>query len=470
MLKDKLNSLKDLLIDEEGKPKFRAVALLVLTIVIFIALIINLIPAKKVKKTAGILDINYNLPKPPTRSKVKINPSNKDTYLKKDELSAVLDKKLSGAFSNEAEEIIKQIDRSQRRMMIQIRKERKAKLKELKAELESKFSSQNNKRLGSNSASNISNKLDRSGQERRNDRLSNKNNSNQNQNKTKTNTNTNTNTKKENSTTRRTYKQQREFQAPANTYRDYSSNSEYAYSNQNKNRKVPSTIKPSSMVVVDNFNTRVGSSIVVNKTFKEPKPGYEIKRGIRAGTLVPAKLKVGLVSSEARSPALVKVTKDIKYEGEVYIPKGSLFLGYATADYGVRQMFVTLEKLIIGNREIDVKAHLVKQNGTPGFASQYIDLTMEKFWPTFLMDFAAGILQSFKDVIYVVSDNGLPQKYYQDTLKNKAIDGTTQGITKWTDRLMRDAEEHQAIIIVDPGVKGKVFIDEKILISKFKGD
>ncbi|SDC31350.1 MULTISPECIES: TrbI/VirB10 family protein [unclassified Candidatus Frackibacter] len=460
MLKDKLNSLKDLLIDEEGKPKFKAVAVLILTIIIFTVLAINLLPTKKVKKTAGILDINYNLPKPPTRPKVKINPSSKDTYLKKDELSAVLDKKLSGAFSNEAEEIIKQIDRSQRRMMIQIRKERKAKLKELKAELESKFSSQNNKSLGSNSASNISNKLDQSDQERRNDRPSNKNNSNQNQ----------TNTKKENPTARRTYKQRREFTAPTNTYRDYSSNLDYAYSNQNKNRQAPSAIKPSSMVVVDNFNTRVGSSIVVNKTFKEPKRGYEIKRGIKAGTLVPAQLKVGLVSSEARSPALVKVTKDIKYEGEVYIPKGSLFLGYATADYGVRQMFVTLEKLIIGNREIDVKAHLVKQNGTPGFASQYIDLTMEKFWPTFLMDFAAGILQSFKDVIYVVSDNGLPQKYYQDTLKNKAIDGTTQGITKWTDRLMRDAEEHQAIIIVDPGVKGKIFIDEKILISKFKGD
>lgn len=462
MLKDKLDKLKDLFIDGEGKPQFLPIAMLIITAIVFVVLLVNLIPSDKVKKAAGSLDMDFNIPQPEQKPKVEIDQQDKETYLKKQELSAVLNRELSGAFSNEAQEITKQIDKSQRRMMIQIRQERKEDLKELKREIESGINAQiDNKDLDSSSVSAKITAEDKDNkQQKEAGQKSNQDfgqNSNQDQKSTKN-----------QDLSERNRRQQRNFEAPGNDYGDYNSNQSYSYREQRGQQNTPLGTQPSSTVVIDNSGNQINNSIVVNNDFETPKPGYKVKRGIKSGTLIPAELQVGLVSSEARSPALVKVTQDIKYQGDTYIPQGSLFLGYAEADYGVRQMFVTLEKLIIGDREIDVKAHLVKENGTPGFASEYIDLTMEKFWPTFLMDFAAGILQSFKDVTYVITDQGLPQKYYRDTLKNKAIDGTTEGITKWTDRLMSDAEKHEAIIIVDPGVKAKVFIDEKVPVSKFK--
>lgn len=226
---------------------------------------------------------------------------------------------------------------------------------------------------------------------------------------------------------------------------------------------------PSNMIISANPNGK--SNLVVNIGGGEEEiiePGFRELAGINRGTLIPCKLEVGLISSSEKTPALVRVTKDISYQGKIVIPKGSIFTGYGLSDYGVRQIFVNLDKLIIGDREIDVKAHMVKGDGTPGFCSEYRDLKMEKFWPTFLLNFVGSIGTAFKDVVYIKDDSGLVQSVEAPGLKNELIDKTQQGIGGWSDELMNDAERFQAIMIVHAGYKGFVFINEKIGLDKFE--
>ena len=226
---------------------------------------------------------------------------------------------------------------------------------------------------------------------------------------------------------------------------------------------------PSSMIISANPNGK--SNLVVNIGGGEEEiiePGFRELAGINRGTLIPCKLEVGLISSSEKTPALVRVTKDISYQGKIVIPKGSIFTGYGLSDYGVRQIFVNLDKLIIGDREIDVKAHMVKGDGTPGFCSEYRDLKMEKFWPTFLLNFVGSIGTAFKDVVYIKDDSGLVQPVEAPGLKNELIDKTQQGIGGWSDELMNDAERFQAIMTVHAGYNGFVFINEKIGLDKFE--
>ena len=78
-------------------------------------------------------------------------------------------------------------------------------------------------------------------------------------------------------------------------------------------------------------------------------------------------------------------------KGDLVIPKGSVFTGKGRADYGVRKIFINLDTLIIGDKEIDIKAHFVKEDGTQGFRSEYIDLSKENFWSDFLLGFVGDI-------------------------------------------------------------------------------
>lgn len=225
---------------------------------------------------------------------------------------------------------------------------------------------------------------------------------------------------------------------------------------------------PSNMIISSNPNGKSNLVVNIGEGEEISEPGFREVEGINQGTLIPCKLEVGLISSSEKTPALVRVTKNISYKGKIVIPKGSIFTGYGLSDYGVRKIFVNLDKLIIGDREIDVKAHMVKEDGTPGFCSEYRDLKMEKFWPTFLLNFVGSIGTAFKDVVYVADDSGMVQPVETPGLKNELIDKTQQGIGGWSDELMNDAEKFQAIMTVHAGYTGFVFINEKISLDKFE--
>lgn len=222
----------------------------------------------------------------------------------------------------------------------------------------------------------------------------------------------------------------------------------------------PVTVPGPTNLLIDESKNDVAALIIDQEA---TDPGYRIFEGINKGVLIPAKLELGLISKQ--TPAVVKVMKNISYNGEIVIPKGATFTGKGIADYEARVIFVILDTLSIGNKEIDIQAHMVKQDGTPGFCSEYRDLEMEKFWPSFLLNFAGIIGNGLKDKLYITDSEGNTQPVEADTLKNDLIDRTQDGINGWTNQLMSDAKENNAIITVDPGIEGFVFIDEKISVD-----
>ncbi|MFW6311782.1 MAG: TrbI/VirB10 family protein [Nanoarchaeota archaeon] len=237
--------------------------------------------------------------------------------------------------------------------------------------------------------------------------------------------------------------------------------------------KAKAVYNPPDLIVAEEKKT-ASSELIIDVEKEDKKEEQEQdnpvteKEGINKGTLIPARLEIGLVSSTEKTPALVRVTKAVAYEGEVIIPKGSLFTGVGTSDYGVRQIFVDLDTLIIKDREIDIEAHLVKEDGKPGFCSEYRDLEMEKFWPTFLMNFVSSIGNAFKDVTYVRDSDGRKHDVEENTVKNEVIERSQEGVDGWTEQILGDAQSQKAIIYVDAGIEGYVFVDEKIPLKHFK--
>lgn len=233
---------------------------------------------------------------------------------------------------------------------------------------------------------------------------------------------------------------------------------------KNNDDKIKIGGKNSKSQIIHSSKPSNSSSIIVSQPKEEKEKNFDNVKGITKGTLLPAKLQLGLISSSKKSKAIVKVSKNINYEGKTIIPKGSVFTGYGVSDYGVRKIFVKLDTLIIGNREIDVTAHLVKENGQPGFLSEYRDLSMENFWPKFFAGFLSDIAGSLKDVTYI--ENGQPVE--KNSVKNKVLENTQNGIDNWTEQVKSDAEKHQAIMTVNAGIKGYIFIDKKIPLNRFK--
>ena len=217
-----------------------------------------------------------------------------------------------------------------------------------------------------------------------------------------------------------------------------------------------------SLIVSDPVKS-TGEMIVNEKIEDEKKTenNFEKMEGLNKGTLIPAKLQLGLVSSSKKRAALVRVTKTIKYKGETVIPKGAVLTGYGITDYGVRQIFVELDTLIVEDREIDIKAHMVKKDGTPGFRSEYKDLSMENLWPKLLLSLVSDVIGGAKDVTYI--DNGQPVE--ESTVKNNLIERTQDGVDNFQNQIKNDAQKHQAIISVDAGVEGYIFIDQKIPLN-----
>lgn len=210
-------------------------------------------------------------------------------------------------------------------------------------------------------------------------------------------------------------------------------------------------------IIVDNQSS-FGADLVINKggdKGEEEKP-FNTVEGINKGQMIPAKLDVGLISSEQPVPALVKVTQNIAYKGDIIIPKGAMFIGKGRTDYSVRKIFIDLNTLVIDNKEIDIKAHLVKNNGTPGFQSEYRDLSKENFWSTLLMEFAGSLGNRYSE--------------QEESVKYHIFEKGQDGLDTLTEQMKADAEKKGEIITVESGYNGFVFIDEKIPLEYFKSE
>lgn len=219
-----------------------------------------------------------------------------------------------------------------------------------------------------------------------------------------------------------------------------------------------------SNLFINNF-TAPNNAFIVNSG--DPyNSGYSITNGINAGQLFNGVLVTGAVSSKDKHLVVVHLKEDIMYNGKTIIPEGSKLLGYAVADFNTRQIYFDINRLVLNDREVQIKASLVNRDGTPGFCSKYIDKTKEKFWQTFALDFAAAMLQSYKDISYYIGENGIPVKSYDDTSLNSAIDAGSSGLIRFSDKIMADAQAMGGIILVDPHIDVKIMLEENINLEK----
>lgn len=232
------------------------------------------------------------------------------------------------------------------------------------------------------------------------------------------------------------------------------------------NNEYTANVDVRSKVIIDNYYTS-NNPLVLDQSEKEENT-VSLGYGINAGTIIKAKLLTGAVSSAQKCPVLIRTLEDVIYKDEILIPSGTEIMGYGETDFNVRKIFINLDKIILGNREIKINAHLMDKDGNPGFCSKYIDKSMEKFLPTFLMNFVAGLSNAFKDVTYVVSDDGIPVRIEDINLKNVSIDGVQSGVYEWSNKILSDAQRIGAIIIVDANLDAQIFIDQKIPYEDFK--
>ena len=207
---------------------------------------------------------------------------------------------------------------------------------------------------------------------------------------------------------------------------------------------------------------------IFSEPLPEDDPGYKVSSGINKGTVIKGHLDVGVVSSSTFCPAIVTVIEDVYYDNKVYIPEGSVFYGEAITDYSVRLVFINLNTLIIGDREVTVKAHLFQNNGGAGFCSEIIDLSRKGMWQSFILGVSSGLMGHTKDINVVYDAYGNARVLEANTAKNTVIDGVQQGTVTLADRLMADAARYNIIISVHP-MKVNILVDEKIPINRLAG-
>lgn len=240
--------------------------------------------------------------------------------------------------------------------------------------------------------------------------------------------------------------------------------------NKSTNRQTNDIVQSNFLSTIMFSEFKPASVQFFSDPLPEEDPGYKIVRGINKGTIIPGYLEVGAVSSSTFCPAIVRVTEDVYYDNRVYIPAGSIFFGEAKADYSVRKLFFDLNTLIIGDREVKVKAHLFQKDGNAGFCSEIIDIAKEKRWQSFLLNISAGILNHAKDKKYLRDGYGYIYETEANTPKNTLIEGVQQGVTDLSNRLIEDAYRYNIIIAVNP-MEVNIMVDEKIpidwLVRKF---
>lgn len=223
---------------------------------------------------------------------------------------------------------------------------------------------------------------------------------------------------------------------------------------------------PKMKVIVDN-GTAPKTNVVLNQGDKLNR-GYSVVDGLNSGDLIPGILINGAVSSKTNCPVLVQITEEIRdKDNHVLIPKGAKMMGESVPDFNTRQIYIQLNRLILPNREIQIKAMLVNEKLEPGFCSKYVDKTNSAFWKMMGANFVASMFQAFKDVNYYVTDSGLPVKIESDTVNNKALDAGSDALIAYSNRIMADAQAMGAIIFVNPNLKVKILLVENISLEKF---
>lgn len=194
---------------------------------------------------------------------------------------------------------------------------------------------------------------------------------------------------------------------------------------------------------------------------------FNVGKGLNNGTFVSIVLDNMIVSSGDKCPVKATVTESVIIDNKVVVPNGAFFLGYGIANPSMRKIFITFEKLIIGNREIDIKGHMVGAKNEAGFVSQYIDYSMQlsTILSTLMLDFASIAASAYKDQNIIIGSTGMPVIYYPPSVHNAAMDALSGSIANYSAKITQNAMQRGYLVTVQPNIKGKVFLDAKIPLN-----
>ena len=180
--------------------------------------------------------------------------------------------------------------------------------------------------------------------------------------------------------------------------------------------------------------------------------------GLPAGTIIPCEILTGIISGDTL-PVIFYVTKDVLYNQAVVIPKGSLFLGTAEANFASRRIFVTIERLIIGNAEIKVTGQVQDGAGRAGLMDRYVDNSTG----TLIAGFFTGLLSEFgkafsakSSLVQIGGDSSA------DAAKGAFLSGTSSGLDSVATTLAEKAAAQKAVMIAYPNKNVRIMMEQKI--------
>lgn len=181
--------------------------------------------------------------------------------------------------------------------------------------------------------------------------------------------------------------------------------------------------------------------------------------GLPAGTIIPCEILTGIISGDTL-PVILYVTKDVLYNQAVVIPKGSLLLGTAQANFEARRIFVSIDRLIIGNAEITVKGQVQDGSGRAGLCDRYVDNSKG----TLVAGFFAGLLsefgKAFTSKASLIQVGG--ETSTTDTAKGAFLAGTSSGLDAVAATLAEKAAAQKAVMIAYPNRMTRVILEQKI--------
>lgn len=442
-------NIKNYFTDENGKPKTKNVLIFtgILVIIIILAKAIFKKPPET-QEEAYSVNVEYNLPEEKKPSTVRIGTNADLNYITKGEMEYALSKQFEEFTKMQTESITIALENAQEKLLRTILTETEKQTQKIErkyeqqlSKIENEIESLRNRQVDYEKA--LKNIPYETGTGNNYSTYSSSSSS------YKTSSSTTNTTKPYNAN------------IPTNDYKGNSYQSEFIY----------------NQPIIDE-RIRTDSGFIVNAQQKEfedryifttgdvYESGIRYTNGIPAGNLYNGLLVTGAVSSKEKCPVIVQLKEDILIRNKVVIPKDTRLIGYAITDYNTRQIYFDINRLILNDREIKVKASLVNKDGTPGFCSKYIDKTNEVFWKTIALNFVSTMLQSFKDITYFVTDQGIPVKTYDDTTLNTVIDASSAGLISFSEQIMRDAQAMGAIILVNPNIEVKIMLEEYIPIEK----
>lgn len=181
--------------------------------------------------------------------------------------------------------------------------------------------------------------------------------------------------------------------------------------------------------------------------------------GLAPGTVIGGQLRTGIVSG-ATLPVILRIRENVIHRGMVAIPAGSTLLGNAEANYESRRLFVAIDRLIIGDSEIDIRASVVDNHGRAGICDRYIDTARQQLLPAFF----AGMLAEFGRAFSACNTVGVPVPMgcAENQAKSAFLSGTSSGLDAVAQALAARAKEARAVIIAYPDQMVHIVLADKI--------